>query len=1295
MAKPEAVVKFAMRRIFSVLLIVSLLALNGCSGCRGKQVEPIKPIDEQEKVEKVDIAAEPSQPEPSQPEPKSEPTPIKPELMEPKPEPQPEPVKTETVKPTVPKPTPKLDVVAPFMKPEPVLAESTLKKPIVLEDLPAVKATEAKSEPAEDRGVPTKWGEVNSTSPVKTGSPVKQGSPVRTESPVKQGSPVQQPFSILRSLPKITVLAILALAEGDSPATASPIPATEPATEPINETPPQPQPRFDDIPPPPSGAAPSPQPVRGLRDAPSPALSQPSEKQLRFNFRHAPWKDVIEWFAEQADLSLQADNVPSGTLNLTDSKAYTPTEALDVLNSYLLFKEYTLLRKGKSLFVIFLQDGIPPNLLEPITPAELDHRGKYELTRCVFNLNRTTPDVIQAEIEKLLGSQGSVVSLPKSQQLIVTETGGTLRAIRDIIKRVDDPDGIVSGAIHIIEMKNVSADEALGIMRQLLALDVTDQSLRTAVDASGTKIWMSGRADMIEKAKETIKTIDDSYQSKAGALEGQPQFEIYDAGIADAPTVLSVLQTLLAGTPDVRLSLDTKTNGIAVLGRPANHATVKETIKQMQLNVPTYDVIPLKRLSPTSAVESLRKFIATGTADSTASTSGTKTATGIAPPTVEADIASRQIIVRGTASQIADIRAFLLKLGEDGTGGRVPGKETIRQIPLSPAATSLVLDQLKEIWPKLNENEIKVSTPSAIVPMRSTTDLVPKSTPNEGQPVRGLRGAPSPAPASNIDQLIDETFDKVPGPTTLRLTKTVRYLPVQHTTHQPVYQPIQAETTATAEEPKVSAAQRDETEELRKQVAELKAIVEALRKRDNVDMIVPKKPEPSKEESDQREQSTATERKLQTPGRQVPPVVISSGPTGLMISSEDPEALDKLEDLIRMLSDETVLGKTVLSVYYLKHSTAEVVAQTLQTLMGTSSKSATLGVSGSGSVNTSEALEGSSAAVLGMLTFGSSVESTGPVNITADSRLNALLVQANPVDHKTIEKLLPILDQAELPGGDPLNRAKPHLIPLKNMRAEAAMESVKELYSSRIQGGSSSSGGSGATGNRGNRGGQGGQQPMPQGGPPMMPMMPGMPPGGPGGMMQALMSMRGGQQGGRSASLKEQEQMMSLGVDTRSNSLIVLAPELLFQEVEAYVKILDEAALMMEMDIQVVSPKSVSPDLVQQTLKNVLGDSVTITNNRSATQQSGGNRGGGFGSGGFGTGGFGGNRGGFGSGFGGGTNTSGFGGGGANPFMNLMRGGGGGGMGGGGMGAPGGGMGGQRTGGFGGGMGGQRGGGFF
>jgi len=854
------------------------------------------------------------------------------------------------------------------------------------------------------------------------------------------------------------------------------------------------------------GGPPAPPPVPSVVREPR---LEPAE-QIRFSFRYAPWKDVIEWFADQAALNLQADKMPTGSLNLTDSQAHTPMEALDILNDYLLFKNYTLLRKGKTLFVLYLPDGIPPNLLEPITADELDSRGKYEICKCVFNLNRTTPDIVQAEIERLLGPQGNILPMPRSQQIVVTETGGTLRTIREIIRRIDDPDALAQGVIHTVEMRNLTAEEALQMMRTLLAIDATDTSLRTTADSSGKKIFLSGRGDMIERAKDVLNRIDSSFGSNDPAMRGQPQFDVYDTGSADPATILAVLQTLLVGTPDVRLSLDPRTGGIAVQGRPAVHATVREAIKQMQLNVPQIGIIPLKRMSPQSAVETIKKFYQTYS-PLTASTTTTGRGDGggggqrgaSAPattqlPTVEPDVMARRIIVRGTLTQITEIRALLASLGEDGTGGPVLAASTVRAVPLSPTATSLVLEQLQGILPKLDPN-IKVVLPAV------ETEKKAAETNDADQ---------------MMNELIDKTFDKeVPVTRLLRIME----------------QPILAQVTPQAE------------------------------------------------------------------------VTVSVTPAGFVLSSNDPEALNKVEEVIRMLSDETVLGRIEFREYYLKHSTASVVSSALQSMMGTSAP----GLTASG-ITSVDLPEWQQSELLGLISAQSNaVEKTGTVTVSVDERLNALWIQANPVDHKTIEKLLEILDQ---PGRDDImSRARIRLIEIKHMRAEEAKTYVDQAFANRTQGTQQANRGGqqGALGG-GNQQQRGGGQ---QGAQPNA-FMAGeaMPGGGMGGpipppiqQMMAAMASAGGRGG---STPREQEPPLTVTVLPQTNLLAVSSSEATFLEVEAFVKQIDAMAANQQTVTENVRLVNITPAFAQQSLTNLFGSAVQIStnsaNNRTSGQQMGG-----------------------------------------------------------------------------------------
>jgi hypothetical protein len=71
-------------------------------------------------------------------------------------------------------------------------------------------------------------------------------------------------------------------------------------------------------------------------------LGETVDRRFRFMFRYQQWKDVLQWLAEQAEMSLVMDAPPPGTFNYSDTREYTPEEAIDMLNGVLIVKGYTL-----------------------------------------------------------------------------------------------------------------------------------------------------------------------------------------------------------------------------------------------------------------------------------------------------------------------------------------------------------------------------------------------------------------------------------------------------------------------------------------------------------------------------------------------------------------------------------------------------------------------------------------------------------------------------------------------------------------------------------------------------------------------------------------------------------------------------------------------------------------------------------------------------------------------------------------------------------------------------------------
>ena len=368
-------------------------------------------------------------------------------------------------------------------------------------------------------------------------------------------------------------------------------------------------------------------------------------------------------------------------------------------------------------------DEIPPNLI-PVVPLDsLNKLGNSEIVTVIFDLVKLSPEEAEAEIGKLRDKLTAIVPLSKSRKLQVTDTVAQLRVMKGVIEGVEDPEGINSGQLRTFTLHFVTPDEILPNLRQLLDIPADqfktpDGSLLLTVDANGKRLIATGRPEKLARLEDILKVIDAPRGGgDAGVLEGTPQVEVYAINTADPQSTLKVMQTLLAGLPDVRMDIDPKTNDLIVLARPAQHATIRATLAQMQQDARQVAVIRLKLVDPQTAVLSIKKLFGDGDTSKGGSSSA---------PQVDADPSTRQLLIRGTLAQIDQVKSLLQKMGETETNSMVAqGGGKVRMLTLSQRQLGSALEQIEQIWPTTH--------PNSKIHVMNRRDTIPTFRPSAGE----------------------------------------------------------------------------------------------------------------------------------------------------------------------------------------------------------------------------------------------------------------------------------------------------------------------------------------------------------------------------------------------------------------------------------------------------------------------------------------------------------------------------------------------------------------------------------
>ncbi len=795
--------------------------------------------------------------------------------------------------------------------------------------------------------------------------------------------------------------------------------------------------------------------------------------RLTINFQGEPWENVLKWLAAQADMALQSDVLPPGSFSYRDqSRTYSVGEAMDIMNASLLNSGYTLVRRQRMLKCIDLEQKISPELIAQFadfirTPEELALRGDFEPVRYLFTLSRLDPETSKKEIEAMLSIQGTVVSLPSAGQVIVTDTAGVIKGIAEMIRRAEDPTSARGSTIVQFELKHIAAEEVLAAARPLLGLPGETNISPDLSLATDTFGTVIYGTGKADKLQQLRDLVL--------LMDVAPTDEQKSSGVSENTTIQR--HKIRGGDSEIAYQVVSQ----LLAGLPDVHLAKDEVAKMLVLQARSAEHKMVEETLATLAGESSEfEVIQLVKLDPQLAIAAIKKFFGLTDtaktdgtgPVIDGDLLARQVWVKGTATEVQKIRDLVEKLEKNAAATNTLIGDNVRLIPLSGQSAARALEQMQEVWKATNvgRNALRVITTS----QQDDDTLLPQRAVAPDRKREKEVVAPTPDKKEARRTIILERG---------QVNHTVETAPVGRFARTLAQTSQESAAESTAEN---TASERN-TEE-------------------------------SKVGSD---------------------IVIMQGPGGLMVTSEDKEALEQFDRLLRMLAEQAALGSSDPTIFYLKHIKASAGKELLETILsGTTASSSSGGGSLLGDLAGGVLGGGMFGALLGgggssggsSLTTSSAGVASGDYSITADPRLNALIVNASARDLSMVEQLLKIIDQVESPITIE-TRGQIAVIPVVTVDVAQVLTMLKQLYADRIEGAAASGGGGG------NR------QPSPQ------------------EFMEALRGGGGGSsgRGGRGGSSELKESKIALSAETNTNSIFVIAQPQDIEEIRNVIEILDLA----------------------------------------------------------------------------------------------------------------------------------------
>ena len=940
--------------------------------------------------------------------------------------------------------------------------------------------------------------------------------------------------------------------------------------------------------------------------------SPKEEANLSFNFRYAAWDTVLKKFAEANDLSLDLNDVPPGTFNYLDNQRYTMTEALDVVNGYLLSKGYVLVRRDRFLVCLNIIDNpIPPNVVPNVTEEELLSRGKNELLSLVLPLEGLDAEKMVAEVKELLGPQGKVSALKSTNSLVMTDIGSNLRRVSQLLKSSKPIDNRET-AFKAIPMKNISAADAERIVRRHFGLNPVVTStpaapafgqfggrggmgpggfggfqgrggggggggdgnpqnpipaqpaaptnsnpspfagkIQVTADTRGNYLLVTASAAMIKVVEELVKNLDSDTDSKGGKVQTKDSpvyFQGYSVSGGDATSLSRMLNNIV---PGVVVGEDARAGKIYVQGTKEEHAEIQRLLKASSDTSSTTSVFQLIARDPAQMANSLRNLFINDAPRA---------------PTIEPDASGRKLMVRGTTDQLNQVRSFLRDLkelaetsggGVDLNGNALPevDRGNVRRLNLGGHDPDEVLDLVKSTWGASGQSPIRIVFPSKPSPIRDRR--IPGALPpieerrsDEFEPAEPRRrgGVRPETEKSGRLDRIDPNEDRL---NERQPPREIQPVPRIRTTSTQIL-PRRSEVVQT------NQVATDESPRKGRGFVQVRTLADAPREPEFPQNLF-LNPAANIAVNDAQAGSESTNADEKEIG-----VTIMGN--DIILTSPDTKSLDRLEDMITAMV-AALPTRTRWTVFYLRSADATESAQMIEKLFPQSAVT----TSGTGS----DSFFGSFAGGLSSLSRGV-MNATGlnqtlggaqSLKVITDVRANALFVTGPRDVIRDIEYVLELLDSTDLPGT--MRERVPRTIPVEYADIDEVAGIIESVFKDS--------------------------------------MTPENPQQGQQGMNPFAM-MFGGNRGAAAQPAKKPSSVdLTLGVDKRTSHLIVSCNETMFRRIETMVQDLDQRAKEAHPTVRLVPMKTADPAVVAATLTSLMPRVTVGTTKAKASKKQGEN----------------------------------------------------------------------------------------
>lgn len=520
------------------------------------------------------------------------------------------------------------------------------------------------------------------------------------------------------------------------------------------------------------------------------------DNQVTFNLHQQPWESVLQWIADTSKLSLDWQELPGDTLNLTTTRAYTLAEARDMLNRHLLTRGYTMVLNGELLSVMKLSE-IKSSLVPRIAPEKLNEQLDHTLCKVSFDLNWLIADEAVSELTPLLSNAGKISKMSRTNRLEIMDTAGSLKDIYQILENEQSDSG-QDQLVKTFRLKHRRAGEVIVLLRELLGVDpppgsssgggsmssggmsqmtsmmrqmqqqmqqgmqrlqssgakgggggaMKERETRLVLNPRENMLLVQAMPDQMAIIEKAIDQIDVPVNAGDSLIQNLSKMKVYRLNTVDPQTLVDLLQELGDLAPGTVLKVDKEKNSIVAFAALADHLTITTLVERLDQSGRNVEVIPLRRLDAEYVAGTIRALM--GPEEKTQNNNDYYSYSRYSSSQpkkqekdfkVEADIENNRLLVFANTIEMDEIRDLLKKLGEIPDPNAVD--DGVRVFDMNPSDDPAeIMQRLKQLWQGDNplQFEMQKQAPAIQAPNESASETLPEKASKRSEDLTNFDG---------------------------------------------------------------------------------------------------------------------------------------------------------------------------------------------------------------------------------------------------------------------------------------------------------------------------------------------------------------------------------------------------------------------------------------------------------------------------------------------------------------------------------------------------------------------------